>query len=65
MQTIINETDDLARLATDTFLITQMETGQFTYHWTEIELGSFILDARAARPRRPPGGARRPAGLPA
>jgi signal transduction histidine kinase/DNA-binding response OmpR family regulator len=64
VQTIINETDDLARLATDTFLITQMETGQFTYHWTEIELGSFILDALSRGRADHPVGLDVPAGLP-
>jgi len=64
VQTIINETDDLARLATDTFLITQMETGQFTYHWSEIELGSFILDAITRSRAEHPVGLDVPAGLP-
>jgi signal transduction histidine kinase len=64
VQTIINETDDLARLATDTFLITQMETGHFTYQWSEIELGSFILDAIARGRADHPVGLDVPAGLP-
>jgi len=45
MRTIVDQTDDLARLASDTFLITQMEDGQFEYRWTEIDVGGFILDA--------------------
>lgn len=47
MKTIVDQTDDLARLASDTFLITQMERGQFEYRWSEIDLGSFLLDALA------------------
>ena len=47
MRTIIDETDDLTRLASDTFLITQMEAGQFKYRWSEIDLGPFVLDAVA------------------
>jgi signal transduction histidine kinase len=64
VKTIIDETDDLARLATDTFLITQMETGHFTYHWSEIELGSFILDAIARGRTDHPVSLDVPAGLP-
>jgi signal transduction histidine kinase len=64
VQTIINETDDLARLATDTFLITQMETGHFTYHWSDIDLGAFILDAIARGRAEHPVGLDVPAGLP-
>jgi signal transduction histidine kinase len=45
MRTIIAQTGDLARLATDTFLITQMEAGHFDHRWQEVELGPFILDA--------------------
>lgn len=47
MRIIIDQTDDLSRLASDTFLISQMEAGQFEYRWSEIELGPFILDAVA------------------
>ena len=47
MRTIVDQTDDLTRLASDTFLITQMEQGQFEYRWSEIELGPFLLDAVA------------------
>jgi signal transduction histidine kinase len=64
VQTIINETDDLARLATDTFLITQMEAGHFTYHWSEIDLGAFILDAIARGRTDHPVGIDVPSGLP-
>ena len=45
MRTVIRETDHLATLANDTLLITQIETGQFSYNWSEIDLGPFILDA--------------------
>jgi signal transduction histidine kinase len=47
MRTIVDQTDDLTRLASDTFLITQMEQGQFEYRWSEIEVGPFLLDAVA------------------
>jgi hypothetical protein len=47
MKTIVDQTDDLARLAADTFLITQMERGQFEYRWSEVDIGSFVLDAVA------------------
>ena len=49
MRTIIGETDDLARLANDTLLITQMETGQFDYAWKELDLGSFLHEVVARR----------------
>jgi signal transduction histidine kinase len=45
MRTVIAETDGLAALANDTLLITQIETGQFQFRWSEIELGRFILEA--------------------
>jgi len=45
MRTVIRETEDLARLADDTLLITRIETGEFEYRWSEIDLGPFILDA--------------------
>lgn len=45
MRTVIKETEDLARLADDTLLITRIETGEFQYRWSEIDLGPFILDA--------------------
>jgi signal transduction histidine kinase len=47
MRTIVDQTDDLARLAADTFLITQMEEGQFEYRFSEIDVGPFVLDALA------------------
>ena len=47
MRTIVDQTEDLSRLASDTFLITQMEAGQFQYRWSEIDVGPFILDAMA------------------
>jgi signal transduction histidine kinase len=49
MRTIIGETDDLARLANDTLLITQMETGQFDYAWKELDLGAFLRETVARR----------------
>ena len=49
MRTIIGETDDLARLANDTLLITQMETGQFDYAWREFDFGPFLRDTVARR----------------
>jgi signal transduction histidine kinase len=45
MRTVISETEHLALLANDTLLITQIETGQFSFNFSEIELGPFILDA--------------------
>jgi signal transduction histidine kinase len=45
MRTVISETDNLADLANDTLLITQIETGQFAFKWAEVDLGPFILDA--------------------
>jgi signal transduction histidine kinase len=45
MRTVISETEHLALLANDTLLITQIETGQFSFRWEEIDLGPFILDA--------------------
>jgi signal transduction histidine kinase len=54
MRTIIGQTEDLTRLAEDTFLITQMETGQFTYRFRSIELGPFLLDAVARVPAENP-----------
>ena len=47
MRTIIAQTGDLARLATDTFLITQMEAGHFDHRFQEVELGPYVLDAVA------------------
>jgi signal transduction histidine kinase len=45
MRTVISETEGLARLADDTLLITRIETGEFEFHWSEIDLGPFILDS--------------------
>ncbi|HXY41251.1 MAG TPA: ATP-binding protein [Vicinamibacteria bacterium] len=45
MRTVITETEHLARLANDTLLITQIETGQFSFAFEEIEVGPFLLDA--------------------
>jgi len=45
MRTVISETEHLALLANDTLLITQIETGQFSFNFTEVDLGPFILDA--------------------
>jgi len=45
MRTVITETEGLARLADDTLLITRIETGEFEFHWSEVDLGPFILDS--------------------
>jgi signal transduction histidine kinase len=45
MRTVISETEDLARLAEDTLLITRIETGEMSYRWTQVDLGPFVLDA--------------------
>jgi signal transduction histidine kinase len=45
MQTIMDQTDDLARLANDTLLITRMETGEIQYGWRDVELAPLILEA--------------------
>jgi signal transduction histidine kinase len=45
MRTVINETDHLALLANDTLLITQIETGQLSYNFRELDIGPFLLDA--------------------
>jgi signal transduction histidine kinase len=44
MRTVISETEGLARLADDTLLITRIETGEFEFHWSQVDLGPFILD---------------------
>jgi signal transduction histidine kinase len=44
MRTVIKETEQLALLANDTLLITQIETGLLTFNWTEVDLGPFVLD---------------------
>jgi signal transduction histidine kinase len=43
MRTVIAETDGLAALANDTLLITQIETGQLSFRWSEVDLGPFLL----------------------
>jgi signal transduction histidine kinase len=45
MRTVISETEHLALLANDTLLITQIETGQMSYNFREIDVGPFILEA--------------------
>jgi signal transduction histidine kinase len=44
MRTVINETDHLALLANDTLLITQIETGQMSYNFRELDVGPFLLE---------------------
>jgi signal transduction histidine kinase len=43
MRTVIAETDGLAALANDTLLITQIETGQLSFRWSEVDIGPFLL----------------------
>lgn len=45
MRTVISETDHLALLANDTLLITQIETGQLSFNFREVDVGPFLLDA--------------------
>ncbi|HSF02732.1 MAG TPA: ATP-binding protein, partial [Solirubrobacterales bacterium] len=45
MQTVIAESDALAALADETQLITQIETGQVAFRWSQVDLGPFILQA--------------------
>jgi signal transduction histidine kinase len=45
MRTVISETDHLALLANDTLLITQIETGQLSYNFREVDVGPFLLEA--------------------
>ncbi len=45
MRTVINETDHLAVLANDTLLITQIETGQMSYNFREVDVGPFLLES--------------------
>jgi signal transduction histidine kinase/CheY-like chemotaxis protein len=45
MRTVISETDHLALLANDTLLITQIETGQLSFTFRELEVGPFLLEA--------------------
>jgi signal transduction histidine kinase len=44
MRTVISETDHLALLANDTLLITQIETGQLSFNFREIDVGPFLLE---------------------
>ncbi len=44
MRTVIAETEQLALLANDTLLITQIETGLLAFNWTEVDVGPFVLD---------------------
>jgi signal transduction histidine kinase len=44
MRTVISETEHLALLANDTLLITQIETGQLSFNFREIDVGPFLLD---------------------
>ena len=59
MRTVISETEHLALLANDTLLITQIETGQLSYDFAEIELGPFLLRRGSAGALGPLGAARR------
>ena len=45
MRTVISETDHLALLANDTLLITQIETGQLSFNFREVDVGPFLLEA--------------------
>jgi signal transduction histidine kinase len=45
MQTVITETDALAALANETLLITRIETGDFSFEWSDLDLGPLILNA--------------------
>jgi len=45
MRTVISETDHLALLANDTLLITQIETGQMSFNFREVDVGPFLLEA--------------------
>jgi signal transduction histidine kinase len=45
MRTVISETDHLALLANDTLLITQIETGQLSFSFREVDVGPFLLEA--------------------
>ena len=45
MRTIMAETDDLARLANDTLLISHMETGQLHYDWKPLDVRRELKDA--------------------
>ena len=45
MRTVISETDHLALLANDTLLITQIETGQLSFNFREVDVGPLLLEA--------------------
>ncbi len=45
MRTVISETEHLALLANDTLLITQIETGQLSFNFREVDVGPFLLEA--------------------
>jgi signal transduction histidine kinase len=45
MRTVISETEHLALLANDTLLITQIETGQLSFNFREIDVGPFVLES--------------------
>jgi signal transduction histidine kinase len=45
MRTVIEESDGLARLADDTLLITRIESENFEFRWSEVDLASFVLGA--------------------
>jgi signal transduction histidine kinase len=45
MRTIITETEELAALANDTLLISQMETGRLHYDWMPVDVRRELRDA--------------------
>jgi signal transduction histidine kinase len=45
MRTVISETDHLALLANDTLLITQIETGQLSFNFREVDVGPLLQEA--------------------
>jgi signal transduction histidine kinase len=45
MRTVISETDHLALLANDTLLITQIETGQLSFNFRDLDVAPFLLEA--------------------
>ena len=64
MRTVISETDHLALLANDTLLITQIETGQLSFNFREVDVGPVPARGGAPRPLRPLGPAGRAARVP-
>ncbi len=44
MGTIIRETDALASLAEDTLLISRIETGELSFEFAELDLGSLLIE---------------------